>query len=122
MANEQDYIELGLSCADVCKALDLGLKERRVDELNESMLWAIEKLTTSVEPTIRSLNDSLTKAQIAELWQGSKRRSSSRVNETGSRAASTRRAIKTQSPLGNKTFTASSLYSTWVWLIPSGDL
>ena len=46
MANEQDYIELGLSCADVCKALDLGLKDRRVDELNESMLWAIEKLTT----------------------------------------------------------------------------
>jgi hypothetical protein len=26
MANEQDYVDLGLNCADVCKALDRGLK------------------------------------------------------------------------------------------------
>ena len=46
MANEQDYIELGLSCGSVCRALDRGLKGRRLDELNESVLEAIGELTT----------------------------------------------------------------------------
>lgn len=46
MVNEQDYVKLGLSCADICQALDLGLERRRINELNESMLEAIEKLTT----------------------------------------------------------------------------
>ena len=46
MANEQDYVDLGLSCANVCKALDRGLKERRLNELNPSVLEAIEELTT----------------------------------------------------------------------------
>ena len=45
MVNEQDYVELGLSCADVCQALDRGLEGRRGDELTKSMLGAIEKLT-----------------------------------------------------------------------------
>ena len=46
MVNEQDYVELGLSCADVCQALDRGLKAGRINELSGSMLGAIEKLTT----------------------------------------------------------------------------
>lgn len=45
MDNEQDYIELGLSCADVCQVLDRGLKGRESDELNQSVLVAIGKLT-----------------------------------------------------------------------------
>lgn len=45
-ANDQDYVELGLTCADVCKALDRGLDGRRLDELNRSVLGAIEQLTT----------------------------------------------------------------------------
>ena len=49
MANEQGYVELGLSCADVCQALDRGLKSGRVNELTESMLGAIEKLIALVE-------------------------------------------------------------------------
>jgi hypothetical protein len=44
-ANEKDYVDLGLSCADVCKALDRGLNGRRPDELNRSVLEAIEQLT-----------------------------------------------------------------------------
>ena len=46
MVNDQDYVELGLSCADVCQALDRGLKAGQPNELSESMLGAIVKLTT----------------------------------------------------------------------------
>ena len=46
MANEKDYIDLGLCCADICKALDRGLSGRQLDELSRSVLGAIEQLTT----------------------------------------------------------------------------
>ena len=46
MANDQDFVDLGLSCADVCKTLDRGLDGRQVDELSQSVLGAIEQLTT----------------------------------------------------------------------------
>ncbi|KAF9781749.1 hypothetical protein BJ322DRAFT_1111675 [Thelephora terrestris] len=49
MASEQDYVELGLSCAHVCQVLERGLNERQTDDLNKSVLTAIEKLTTTVE-------------------------------------------------------------------------
>ena len=46
MANRSDYVELGLVCAEVCKALDRGLNGRRMDELSQSVFEAIEQLTT----------------------------------------------------------------------------
>ena len=46
MVNDTDYMELGLACADVCKALDRGMKGRRVDELSQSVFEAIGQLTT----------------------------------------------------------------------------
>ena len=46
VVNEQDYVKLGLCCADVCQALDQGLNGRRADELSRPVLGAIEKLTT----------------------------------------------------------------------------
>ena len=61
MADEQDYVELGLSCADVCQALERGLKVGRVNELCESMLGAIEKLTAWVEPGMCASKNPLTK-------------------------------------------------------------
>lgn len=48
MVHEKDYVKLGLSCADVCQALDQGLEKRRINKLNESMLEAIEKLMITV--------------------------------------------------------------------------
>jgi hypothetical protein len=42
--NETDYVELGLSCADVCKALDRGMKGGRMDALSQSVSEAIEEL------------------------------------------------------------------------------
>ena len=44
-AKEWGYVNLGWFCADVCKALDLGLKGRELDELCQQMLQAIEHLT-----------------------------------------------------------------------------
>ena len=46
MANELDYVELGLSCADICKALDRRMNGRRLDEFSQSMRDAINQLTT----------------------------------------------------------------------------
>ena len=46
LANKQDYVELGKSCARVCRALDRGLNERRLDDLGQSVLEAIGQLTT----------------------------------------------------------------------------
>ena len=47
MANEMDYVEIALSCADICTALDRGLIGRRsVDELGRPVLAAIEQLDT----------------------------------------------------------------------------
>jgi hypothetical protein len=49
MTNKTDYVELGLACADVCKALDRGMKGRRADKLSQSVCEAIEQLTRCVE-------------------------------------------------------------------------
>ena len=46
MANRSDYVDLGLACAEVCKALDRGMNGRRMDELSQSVFEAIEQLTT----------------------------------------------------------------------------
>ena len=46
MTNKLDYVELCLACADVCRALDRGMNEKRVNELSRSVYEAIEQLTT----------------------------------------------------------------------------
>ena len=46
MANDQDYIDLGEACGEVCQALDRGVEGRRLDELSRSVLGAIGQLTT----------------------------------------------------------------------------
>ena len=45
MANETDYVELGIACVDVCKALDRGMNGRKLDDLSQSVREAIEQLT-----------------------------------------------------------------------------
>lgn len=44
MAN-QDYVELGRSCADVCQVLNRGLSGKNLDKLPQSVLDAIEQFT-----------------------------------------------------------------------------
>ncbi|KAF9645002.1 hypothetical protein BDM02DRAFT_3131398 [Thelephora ganbajun] len=48
MVNKQDYVELGLYCADICRALDRGTNGRRLGELSQSLVQAISQLTTTV--------------------------------------------------------------------------
>lgn len=48
VTNQQDYIEFGKVCADVCKILDRGLKGKRLDGLSQSILEAIEQFTTAM--------------------------------------------------------------------------
>ena len=48
MANEGDYVELGLSCANICKALDRGMNGKKLDDLSQSVCDAINQLTTWV--------------------------------------------------------------------------
>ena len=46
MVNEQDYVELGLSCADICRALDRGMDGKKLDDLSKSVCDAINQLKT----------------------------------------------------------------------------
>ncbi|KAF9643833.1 hypothetical protein BDM02DRAFT_3191163 [Thelephora ganbajun] len=48
MIDEQDYVELGLYCADICQALDRGTNGRRPDEFSQSLGEAINQLTAKV--------------------------------------------------------------------------
>ena len=52
MANEQDYVDLGLSCADICKALERGMGGKTVNDLSQSVRDAIKQLTTWVQLAI----------------------------------------------------------------------
>ena len=45
MANEQDYVDLGLNCADICRALDRGMNGKELDDLSPSVREAIKQLT-----------------------------------------------------------------------------
>jgi len=46
MISKLDYVELGLACADVCRALDRGMSGRQPDGLSRPVCEAIEQLTT----------------------------------------------------------------------------
>ena len=46
MANEQDYVDLGLSCADICKVLERGMGRKSLNDLNKSACEAINQRTT----------------------------------------------------------------------------
>ena len=55
MINERDYVDLGLNCADICKALDRGTNGKRLDDLSQSVCEAINQLTTWVESAAHDL-------------------------------------------------------------------
>jgi len=72
MINERDYVELGLSCADICRSLDWGMKGRKLDDLSQSVCDAINQLTAWVKPIIHSLDGSfMTMLLILEPWRRS---------------------------------------------------
>ena len=114
IVNKGDYVKLGLECADICQALDRGLEERRLDELSQSVLGAIQHLSTWVELPADTQGGSSTELSIAELWQRSRGRSSSGVSGARSLDYSMRRTTKILSPVGGKTSTGSFRSSTCV--------
>ena len=46
MVNELDYVELALSCADICRALERGIDGMKLDDLSQSVWDAINQLMT----------------------------------------------------------------------------
>ena len=46
MINQEDYVDLGLTCNTVCTALDRGLQGKSLSELGGSVLEAVSQLTT----------------------------------------------------------------------------
>ena len=72
MANESDYVELGLACANVCKALDRGMNGRKLDDLNQSVREAIALLTTWVKPVMHASDNSLTTLSSKDCGRDSK--------------------------------------------------
>ena len=57
MANKTDYVDLGLSCANVCKALDRGMNGKNLDDLSQSVRDAIAQLTMWVKPVVHIMYD-----------------------------------------------------------------
>ena len=46
MLNELEYVELGLFCADICRALERGLDGKKLGDLSQSVCDAINQLAT----------------------------------------------------------------------------
>jgi hypothetical protein len=45
MANNQDFVDLGRACGDVCQVLHRRLKGKRLDDINQTVFGAIGDLT-----------------------------------------------------------------------------
>ena len=45
MANKVEYVELGLTCANACEALNRGMNGNQAKQFRPSVLGAIERLT-----------------------------------------------------------------------------
>jgi hypothetical protein len=60
MANEQNHVELGANCADICRVLDRGMSRKRLEDLSQPARDAINQLTTAVIPWFSSVNSSAT--------------------------------------------------------------
>ena len=79
MANRSDYVDLGLACADVCRALERGMNGKKLEDLSQSVCEAVNQLTTWVEVAIHGPENILTMLSIAEPWRRSTGRSSNRT-------------------------------------------
>jgi hypothetical protein len=50
MVDNMDYVGLGLSCANVCRALGRGINGKKLDEFSQSSYDAANQLTLWVGP------------------------------------------------------------------------
>lgn len=59
MANQVDYVALGLTCADICAAIEQGMGGKELNDLNEPVRKAIKQLKRWVRPQIYISRDPL---------------------------------------------------------------
>ena len=45
MTDRADFVELGIACADVCKALDRGMNGKKLEDLSQPVREALDELT-----------------------------------------------------------------------------
>ena len=71
MINKQEFIDIGLYCADICKALDQGVDGRRPEDLSQPMREAINQLMTWVKHIVNSLgnfaDDEINRRTVTEI-------------------------------------------------------
>jgi hypothetical protein len=56
LSNQQDYIELGQNCVDICCVLDRGTQGKGAEHLSQLVRDAINRLETWVDPWVYSLD------------------------------------------------------------------
>ena len=101
MANEREYVELGLSCGDICRALERGMSGKKMDDLSQSVCDAIAQLTMWAQPEMHGLDNSLRMFLTTELWPRSRGKSSNGVGGMQPRDFFMRRVTRKQSLLGS---------------------
>ena len=101
VANEQDYTDLGLYCANICTALDRGVNGKSLDDLNLPVREAINQLTVWVESEMYDLDDLLMTRFVTELSRVSSRRLPNRMGAAASPDFFTLRMTRTRLSLGS---------------------
>jgi hypothetical protein len=101
MANEQDYVDLGLYCADICRALDRGMGGKRLEVLSQPVCEAINQLTMWAERVVYSLDSLLTKRLLTGPLRRFRGRSSNKVGATTFPDFSTQEMIRIRLLLGS---------------------
>ena len=114
MLNELEYVELGLFCADICRALERGMGGKKLGDLSQSVCDAINQLTKWVGPTILRLRVLSTMPPIAGPSRRYRTRSSNRADEMESPDFGMQGMIKKQFPAGSWSSTGSLLSSMCV--------
>ena len=101
IANEEGYVELGLHCAEICKAIDRGMNGKRLDDLSQSVCEAINQLTMWVQLNVYGLGNPLTTRLITAPLRRSRGRLQNTVGAVAFPDFSTRRMIRKRLLLGS---------------------
>ena len=114
MANEAEYVELGLACAEICRVLDRGMNGKELGDLSQSVREEINQLMTWVRPAVHHFDSHLTMLLIVEPWRTSKGMSSKGMDGIKSFDSFMRGTIGRRLPIGSWTSIGPSTSSTWV--------
>ena len=107
MANEEDYVELGLHCAGICKAIDRGMSGKRLDDLSRSVCEAINQLTTWVQLEIYGLGHPSMTCLITEPLRRFRERPQNITGAAAFPGFSIRRMTRKRLQLGSQNWTGS---------------